>query len=65
MDAITVTGSSNLPAWLDLLQSMVGIFTIPWLATYMTLLYKHLQETQNTMTPPQPAQDVTTETVSS
>jgi hypothetical protein len=65
MDAITVTGSSNLPAWLDLLQSMVGIFTIPWLATYMTLLYKHLQETQNVTTSPQPAQDVTAETVSS
>lgn len=38
----------ELPGWLNLLQSTVAIFVIPLLATYMTLLYKHLKETEGT-----------------
>jgi len=44
---IDVASTQNLPAWVDLLQSTIEIFGIPWLATYMILLYKHLKETLN------------------
>lgn len=38
------------PAWVDLLESTLGIFVIPLLATYMTILYKHLKETRDPST---------------
>jgi hypothetical protein len=45
-DPTQTTQSPQSPAWVDLLESTIGIFVIPLLATYMTLLYKHLKETR-------------------
>ncbi|MCX6715262.1 MAG: hypothetical protein NTX72_05635 [Candidatus Uhrbacteria bacterium] len=46
VDPVKIAAQNQLPAWLDLLQSIVEIVAIPLLATYMTLLYKHLRETR-------------------
>lgn len=46
-DPTQTTQTLRPPAWVDLLESALGIFVIPLLATYMTLLYKHLRETQD------------------
>lgn len=46
LDPVKLAGASVLPGWLDLLQSFVEIIAIPLLATYMTILYKHLRETR-------------------
>lgn len=46
-DPTQTTQTFQPPAWVDLLESTIGIFVIPLLATYMTLLYKHLKETRD------------------
>lgn len=51
-DPTKITPETQLPAWLNLFQSVIEIFTIPLLATYMTLLYKHLRETSETKSIP-------------
>lgn len=46
LNPVELSRASELPAWINLLQSIVTIFAIPLLATYMTILYKHLKETR-------------------
>jgi len=46
-DPTQTTQTLQPPAWVDLLESTLGIFVIPLLATYMTILYKHLKETRD------------------
>ena len=48
VDTKNLATQTSIPAWINLLQSIIGIFAIPLLATYMTLLYKHLRETKET-----------------
>jgi len=64
IQTMATQSSVSLPAWLDLLQSTVGIFTLPWLATYMVMLYKELQATRDPSTPLRSAQDDKTENIS-
>lgn len=43
-DPISVASAEHVPPWLNLFQSIIEIFGIPWLATYMILLYIDLKQ---------------------
>lgn len=44
IDLVKIMSGDNLPAWMELLQSSLEIFTIPLVAAYMTMLYKELRK---------------------
>jgi len=44
IDLIQAMSGNTVPAWIELLQSSLEIFTIPLVATYMTMLYKELRK---------------------
>lgn len=46
-DPTNITPETQIPGWIELFASILEIFAIPWLATYMVMLYKELRGTKD------------------